>query len=344
MGELDVTAATLVDGIVQPSQLIDQYRRVHTDLRVSLTDRCPLRCLYCVPPGGQAGLPRRLLLDREEIVRVARVATGLGVTKIRLTGGEPLVRADAVAVVAGLAALPTRPQIALTTSGLRLAELAGRLAEAGLGRVNVSLDSVDRSRYARLTGRDRLDQVIAGIDAAVRLMPVKINAVAMRGHNDDEACRLLEFALARGCELRFIEQMPLGDPTVWRRSDMVTADEILERLSVHHTLTALPGRREGAPAERYLVNGGPATVGVIASVTRPFCDECSRLRLTADGQLRSCLFAHAETDLRTALRSGASDLELARVMTACVAAKPRGHKIGLAGFRQPARAMRAIGG
>ncbi|MDR1186029.1 MAG: GTP 3',8-cyclase MoaA [Bifidobacteriaceae bacterium] len=344
MGELDVTAATLAGGIVQPSRLIDQYGRVHTDLRVSLTDRCSLRCVYCVPAGGQAGMPRRLFLDRAEIVRLARVATGLGITKIRLTGGEPLVRRDAVAVVAGLANLAARPRIALTTNGLRLAELAGRLAEAGLTRVNVSLDSLDRDRYARLTGRDGLGQALAGIDAAARLMPVKINAVLMRGHNDDEACRLLEFALARGCELRFIEQMPLGDPTAWRRSDLVTADEVLERLSTRHTLMALPESRQGAPAERYLVDGGPAVVGVIASVTRPFCGDCSRLRLTADGQLRSCLFAHTEADLRSALRDGASDLELARAMIACVATKAPGHKIGRSDFRPPDRLMRAIGG
>ena len=329
--------------------LTDSHGRVHRDLRISLTDRCSLRCVYCMPADGVPWLRDPLLLSTDEIVRLARVAVALGVEEVRLTGGEPLLRPDVVEVVARLGALrspalPAGPELSLTTNALRLAALAQPLREAGLARVNVSLDTLRRDRFTRLTGRDRLAEVLAGIAAAAaaRLAPIKINAVAMRGVNDDELVDLVRFASEHGYEMRFIERMPLDAGHTWSRSEMVTGAEILERLAGSFRLTPAPG--PSAPAARWLVDGGPAAVGVIASVTSPFCATCDRVRLTADGQLRSCLFARAETDLRGLVRRGADDSEIAAAMQRCLVAKAPGHGIDQPGFRQPERPMSAIGG
>ena len=328
--------------------LADSYGRIATDLRISLTDRCNLRCTYCMPAEGLDWLPREDLLSDDEIVRLARIAvTGLGVTEIRLTGGEPLLRRGLPGLVAGMATLRPRPEISLTTNGVGLARLAEPLRAAGLDRLNVSLDTLAPPVFKRLSRRDRLSDVLAGLAAAAAagLSPVKVNTVLMRGVNDHEAPDLLAFCLERGYQLRFIEQMPLDAQHGWQRSEMVTADEILAALSVHYTLTPDdPSVRGAAPAETFVVNGGPATVGVIASVTRPFCGTCDRVRLTADGQIRNFLFARAESDLRTPLRAGASDQEIADQWTRAVAVKLPGHGINDPGFLQPSRPMSAIGG
>ena len=329
-----------------PRRLVDSFGRVASDLRVSVTDRCNLRCSYCMPAEGLDWLPKPELLTFEELSRVISVAVGLGVTSVRLTGGEPLLRRGLPELVRQIAALSPRPAIAMTTNGLGLDRLAVPLREAGLDRVNVSLDTVDRGAFTRLTRRDRLDDVVAGLAAAsdAGLAPVKVNAVAMRGVNDDGVADLLQWCLDRGYQLRFIEQMPLDAQHAWQRSTMVTQAEILDRLGERFTLTPTPQDRGSAPAQTWLVDGGPAIVGVIASVSQPFCGACDRLRLTADGQLRSCLFARSEDDLRSPLRSGASDEELAEQMLALVAAKKAGHGIDDPTFLQPARPMSAIGG
>ena len=327
--------------------LADAYGRVATDLRVSLTDRCNLRCSYCMPAEGLDWLPKPQLLTFEELTRLIGIAVDLGVRTVRLTGGEPLLRRGLPELVAQIAALRPRPKIAMTTNGLGLDRLAGPLAQAGLDRVNVSLDTIDRAAFERLTRRDRLADVITGLRAAADagLTPVKVNAVAMRGFNDESVADLLEWCLERGYELRFIEQMPLDAQHQWDRTSMVTQAEVLERLSERFTLTPTgPDVRGSAPAETWLVNGGPAVVGVIASVSKPFCGTCDRMRLTADGQLRSCLFARTESDLRAPLREGASDAELAEQMQRLMLAKKAGHGIDDPSFLQPDRPMSAIGG
>ncbi|HEV7192468.1 MAG TPA: GTP 3',8-cyclase MoaA [Jatrophihabitantaceae bacterium] len=334
--------------------LVDAFGRVASDLRISLTDKCSLRCTYCMPAEGLAWLPKAERLADDEILRIAAVFVGLGVRTIRLTGGEPLVHPTLVEVVRRLAALQPRPEIALTTNGVSLDRSARALAQAGLDRINVSIDTLDRERFKELTRRDRLDDVLRGVAAAsaAGLRPVKINAVLVRGSNFDEGTTLLGWALRSGYQLRFIEHMPLDADHTWSRESMVTAQEILELLSGEFTL--VPRARENsAPAEEFDVLAGPdqqawttrpARVGIIASVTRPFCRDCDRLRLTADGQLRTCLFARDETDLRGPLRAGASDAELAVLIADAVAGKQAGHGIGTAGFVQPIRTMSAIGG
>ncbi|GAB3683134.1 GTP 3',8-cyclase MoaA [Angustibacter aerolatus] len=326
--------------------LADGFGRVHSDLRVSVTDRCNLRCTYCMPAEGLDWLPRAELLTFEELTRIVRVAVDLGVRTVRLTGGEPLLRRGLPDLVAQLAALTPRPQLAMTTNGLGLDRLAGPLADAGLDRVNVSLDTVDREAFHRLTRRDRLPDVVRGLEAAAAagLHPVKVNAVAMRGVNDEHVADLLDWCLQRGYQLRLIEQMPLDAQHAWQRDAMVTQAEILERLSERFTLSTPPGQRGSAPAETWLVDGGPATVGVVASVSQPFCGSCDRLRLTADGQLRSCLFARDEDDLRGPLRSGVDDETLAVLVRRLVSSKRAGHGIDDPSFLQPQRPMSAIGG
>ncbi|MGW4965744.1 GTP 3',8-cyclase MoaA [Nonomuraea sp. NPDC004186] len=328
--------------------LRDSFGRVATDLRVSLTDKCNLRCTYCMPPEGLDWLPNAQLLTADEIVRLVTIGVEhLGITEVRYTGGEPLIRRELVDIVARTTALSPRPQVSLTTNGIGLARLAEPLAAAGLDRVNVSLDTLDRDTFKRLAHRDRHADVIAGLAAAdaAGLRPVKVNAVLMRDLNDHEAVPLLRWCLDRGYELRFIEQMPLDAQHGWTREGMVTADEILDRLSGGFDLAADDLEERGsAPAERFLVNGGPGRVGVIGSVTRPFCGSCDRVRLTADGQVRNCLFAREESDLKTRMREGASDEELAERWVAAVARKRAGHGIDDPSFLQPARPMSAIGG
>ena len=327
--------------------LVDSFGRVATDLRVSLTDKCNLRCSYCMPPEGLDWLPSAQQLTDDEVVRLVTIAVGQGVREVRFTGGEPLLRRGLVDIVARVSALPERPHTSLTTNGIGLTKVADGLAAAGLGRVNVSLDTLDPERFRTLARRDRLTDVLAGLEAArvAGLDPVKVNSVLLRGVNDDEAVALLRWAVGNAYELRFIEQMPLDAQHGWRRDDMVTADEILALLSLEFDLTPVAASVRGSdPAEIWLVDGGPARVGVIGSVTRPFCGACDRVRLTADGQLRNCLFAREESDLRGALRSGATDEELADRMRAAMWAKLPGHGIDDPGFLQPARPMSAIGG
>jgi cyclic pyranopterin phosphate synthase len=328
--------------------LADSYGRVATDLRVSLTDRCNLRCAYCMPPEGLDWLPSDNVLTAAEIGRLIRIGvTMLGIREVRFTGGEPLLRRDLVQIVGDAAALDPRPEISLTTNGIGLDRRAAALQEAGLDRINVSLDTLRPEVFRKLAYRDRLPDVLEGLAAAAAagLTPVKVNAVLMRGINEDEAGDLLAYCLEREYELRFIEQMPLDAQHGWKRTEMVTADEIFSLLSARFSLTADTERARGAaPAETFLVNGGPARVGVIASVTRPFCGACDRVRLTADGQIRNCLFAREESDLRSALRSGASDEDIAARWKAAVASKLPGHGINDPSFLQPDRPMSAIGG
>jgi cyclic pyranopterin phosphate synthase len=291
---------------------------VHTDLRLSLTDRCNLRCTYCMPAEGLDWLPKPELLTDDELVRLVTVFASMGVRTVRLTGGEPLLRKGLPGLVQRLAALDL--SLSLTTNGLGLERSAQALRDAGLRRVNVSLDTLRPERFLELTRRDRLADVVKGLAAAKRagLDPVKVNTVLMRGVNDDEAGELLAWALDEGYALRFIEQMPLDPQHGWDRTTMLDADEILARLGERWTLTPVEVRGS-APAEQFLVDGGPATVGVVGSVSRPFCGACDRLRLTADGQVRNCL-------------------------QAAVSTKKKGHGIGEPGFVQPDRPMSAIGG
>lgn len=351
-----MTGAELPDPVVRRADaapapggggLVDRHGRVATDLRVSLTDRCNLRCTYCMPPEGLQWLPKVEQLTDDEVVRLVRIGVEhLGIREVRFTGGEPLLRPGLPGIVAAATALRPRPEVSLTTNAIGLSRMAPALAEAGLDRINVSLDTLDRDRFRELTHRDRLDDVLTGLAAAqaAGLTPVKVNAVLLHGLNDVDAVPLLEFCLELGYQLRFIEQMPLDAHHAWTRGRMVTAEDILERLSSRFVLTPDSEERGSAPAERWLVDGGPATVGVIASVTRSFCGACDRTRLTADGQVRNCLFAREESDLRTPLREGATDQELADRWRVATLGKLPGHGIDDPSFLQPARPMSAIGG
>ena len=334
-------------------QLVDRFGRVHRDLRISLTDRCSLRCTYCMPEQGVEWLAKSSILTTDEIVRVAGVLASLGIVEVRLTGGEPLLRRDIVDVVRRVAAIEgvAGPlEVSMTTNGLKLPELAEPLREAGLARVNVSIDTLRRDRFAELTRRDRLDDVLSGIRAARRagFAPLKLNAVPMRGVNDDEIVDLVQFAVDNGAQMRFIEQMPLDAGHTWSRSEMVDAGEILDKLTRRFTLTPI-GERGSSPSQDYLVDGGPTTVGLIASVSAPFCGACDRVRLTADGQIRNCLFAREETDVRATLRDPSLSEEerrsrIAGLFAASVLAKMPGHGINDPSFIQPDRPMSAIGG
>ncbi len=327
--------------------LVDTHGRRAIDLRVSLTDKCNLRCTYCMPAEGLDWLPSPELLTDGELLRLIGIAVGsLGVTEIRFTGGEPLLRKGIVELVRAVSALPTRPEISLTTNGIGFARRAADFAAAGLDRINISLDTLRRDTFTAITRRDRLRDVVDALAAAaaVGLGPVKINAVLLRGVNDAEAPDLLAFAVEHRYALRFIEQMPLDAGHQWARGSMITADEIQQLLSERFTLTPNSAARAGAPAELFDVDGGPATVGIIASVTRPFCGDCDRTRLTADGQIRSCLFSRTETDLRALLRDGACDEDIADAWRIAMWHKLPGHGINDPSFLQPDRPMSAIGG
>ena len=326
--------------------LIDTQGRTVRDLRISVTDRCNLRCVYCMPGEGMTWLPREDILSYEEITRFARLCLEFGVTGIRLTGGEPTVRQDLAVLVRMLAELKDGLDLSVTTNGIKLPEMAPALRDAGLRRVNVSLDTLDRDRFTRLARRDRLHEVLAGLDAAraAGFSPIKVNAVLMRGFNDDEAVPLARWAREHDYELRFIEWMPLDFQKTWDRAQLVTAGEILEQLNAEFPLEAMRVSDPSAPATMYRYLDGRGSVGVIASVTRPFCGHCDRIRLTADGQIRTCLFANREYDFRKALRSGASDDEIAELLYAAVWRKEPGHLINSPLFRQPDRGMSAIGG
>lgn len=352
-------SAAAADAPARPATeagLLDRYGRSATDLRISLTDRCNLRCTYCMPAEGLPILPPQQLLQRDEIARLTRIAVQqLGVRQVRFTGGEPLLRRDLAEIVAACAALQPRPEISLTTNAIGLTSRVDALAAAGLDRINVSLDSVHAETFAQITRRPFLDRVLAGIDAAsaAGLALIKINAVLVRGVNDTQAADLLDWALAGGHQLRFIEQMPLDADHAWSRTDMITAAEIRGRLEERFVLVPDDEPRDGAPAELWRVyprgvDGTAGTllgrVGIIASVTEAFCADCRRTRLTAEGGVRSCLFSHTETDLLGPLRAGATDDELAGLWRDAMWAKPKGHGMDSDSFVQPDRTMSAIGG
>lgn len=342
------------------SGLVDQFGRVATDMRLSLTDKCNLRCSYCMPAEGLAWLAKAKLLTAAEIVRLVGLGVDrLGVRELRLTGGEPLVRADLVEIIAALRRNHPSLPISLTTNGVGLAGKAQALADAGLSRLNVSMDTLHHDAFLQLTRRPFLDQVLAGIEAAdaAGLRPIKVNAVLLRGVNEGHAAELLGWCLERGYELRFIEQMPLDADHGWTRDGMITAAEIRELLAASFELVPDPRARDGAPAERFEVrrHGSPTllgTVGIIASVTEPFCADCRRTRITAEGKVMSCLFSRTEVDLLALLRAGSSpadDDAVAERWQDAMWAKPRAHGMGHPGlgdadFVQPDRSMSAIGG
>ena len=326
--------------------LIDRFGRTARDLRVSITEKCSLRCTYCMPEQGLPAIAREDLLTAPEIGRLVGIAVrDLGVHDVRFTGGEPLMRADLVEIIARSAEVGQGASISMTTNGIGLDKRVDELVAAGLTRVNISLDTVDRDHFARLTRRDRLPAVFAGIHGAQKagLTPLKINAVLMRDTLGG-AIDLLEWSLANGCRLRFIEQMPLDADEAWARDNMVDAQELLDVLGTRFELTAPSREDPSAPAEEWLVNGGPGTVGIIASVTRSFCADCDRTRLTAEGTIRSCLFGDDETDLRSLLRGGADDVIIADWWRAAMWGKQAGHKINADDFIRPLRSMGAIGG
>jgi GTP 3',8-cyclase len=331
-------------------QLVDGYGRVHRDLRISVTDRCNFRCTYCMPAEGMQWLPRSDVLTFEEIERIARVCVErFGIDSIRLTGGEPTVRAHLPVLVGKVAALRVRGDgppvdVALTTNGATLRSVAPDLVAAGLRRVNVSLDTLQHDRFVELTRRDELEHVLEGIDAAVEagLSPVKVNAVVMRGVNDDEIVELATYGREHGVTVRFIEWMPLDADRRWRSDAVVSQAEIVAAIDAVYPVE--PVTRGHQPAERFRYRDGRGEVGVIPSVTRPFCDSCDRIRLTAEGQLRSCLFAVDEVDLRALVRSGAPDDDIADAVRGCVADKWAGHMIGQVQFVRPRRSMSQIGG
>jgi cyclic pyranopterin phosphate synthase len=330
-----------------PRPLIDPFRRRVKDLRISITDRCNFRCTYCMPEEGMQWLDRAELLTYEEQARIARVAVErFGFDAIRVTGGEPTMRAHLPRLFELLA--PLGVDLAMTTNGVRLPELAHDLAAAGLRRVNVSLDSLRRETFLALTRRDELDRVIAGIDAAVDagLDPVKVNAVVIRGVNDDEVVELAAFARDRGIGMRFIEFMPLDATGHWSIDQVVPAREILDRIHAVFPLVDEPAPHAGhvQPAERFRYRDGRGDVGVIASVTAPFCGNCDRVRITAEGKFRTCLFALDEFDLRAVVRAGGSDDDLAAAIEAAVGTKWAGHHIGKVDFVRPSRSMSQIGG
>ena len=328
------------------ARLVDSFGRVHTNLRISVTDRCNIRCTYCMPE-AVTFLPRSDLLTFEEIERLVRVAAGLGVNKVRLTGGEPLVRRDLDRLVTRLAAVAGIDDLGLTTNGMLLADQAQALYNAGLRRINVSLDTLDPARFRALTRRDGLDRVIAGIEAAraVGFSPIKLNAIALKGETEAELVPLARFARDHGAELRFIEYMPL-DAGAWERDKVLLATEMIARLEAEFGPLVPTGDQDPrSPSLDFDYADGSGRVGFIASVSRPFCGNCNRLRLTADGKLRNCLFALDETDLRALLRAEqADDPTLVGALRASVAGKWAGHEINSAQFIQPERLMHAIGG
>jgi cyclic pyranopterin phosphate synthase len=346
LGMPHVKRAHTVDDRPASDDLIDRFGRAARDLRISITEKCSLRCTYCMPAEGLPSIAKSALLTPTEIARLVRIGVhDLGIREVRFTGGEPLVRGDLVEIVAlSHEAAPDIP-LAMTTNGIGLDKKAAALREAGLTRVNVSLDTVDRGHFAELTRRDRLPAVFAGIAGARRagLWPIKVNAVLMRSTLAD-APQLLAWSLEHGTRLRFIEEMPLDAAEAWRREQMVTAAELVRVLSTRFELTEVGRTDPAAPAEEWLVDGGPATVGIIASVTRTFCEACDRTRVTAEGTVRSCLFSDDETDLRTLLRAGADDREIADAWRAAMWNKQAGHGISEPRFTPPLRSMGAIGG
>jgi cyclic pyranopterin phosphate synthase len=342
----DPAAPPSMEGRPDTADLLDRFGRVARDLRISITSACSLRCTYCMPAEGLPVIPMRDLLSADEIGRLVGIAVhDLGVREVRFTGGEPLTRPDLVDIIRASSDIAPGIPLAMTTNGIGLDRKAAALAEAGLTRINVSLDTVDREHFAAVTRRDRLPAVLRGLDAArtAGLGPIKINAVALRETLPD-AGDLLAWALDNDVRLRFIEQMPLDADETWRRDNLVSADELLEELGRRFTLTPAGRDDPSAPAEDWLVDDGPATVGIIASVTRSFCEACDRTRLTAEGTVRSCLFGDDETDLRALLRGGATDADIAERWRGAMWNKQAGHGIDADDFIRPERSMGAIGG
>jgi cyclic pyranopterin phosphate synthase len=330
--------------------LVDNFGRVVRDLRISVTDRCNFRCTYCMPAEGMTWLDRSEVLTYEEIERVARICVEtFGVDSLRLTGGEPTVRAHLPQLIAKLAALRlsdgTKPDIALTTNGATLRNIALELRNAGLDRINVSLDSLKPERFFAMTRRDELHNVLAGIAEAqiAGFSPMKVNAVVERGANDDEILDLVRYGRDNNVEVRFIEFMPLDATNEWERNKVVSQDEIVATIAAEFPLELMPSRG-AAPADRWRFLDGKGTVGVIPSVTHPFCGDCDRVRLTSDGQFRTCLFATDESDIRTLLRNGGTDAEIAELIQVAVGAKWAGHQINQVNFIRPNRSMSQIGG
>jgi len=328
-------------------QLVDSFGRVHNNMRLSVTDRCNIRCFYCMPADNVEFLPRGDLLTFEEIVRVVRTAIPLGIDRLRLTGGEPLVRRDLDVLVRMLVDLPGIIDVGLTTNGILLEEQAHSLREAGLQRLNISLDALDAGIFRRVTRRDGFDRVIAGIAAARRagFDPIKLNAVSVRNLTEDQIVPFGRMARETSTVVRFIEFMPLDSDAAWQREKVLFAHEIIDILSSEFgPLTAIPSKNKNAPSQDYTFADGVGRIGLIASVSRPFCASCNRFRMTADGKLRNCLFSHEENDIRDLLRSGGTDERLAQAMLDCVAAKKEGHEINTSRFLQPDRPMHSIGG
>jgi len=328
-----------------PAGLVDSFGRVHTSLRISVTDRCDFRCVYCMPEDMEF-YPREAILTYEEIVRLTRIAASLGVDKVRLTGGEPLVRRDLPRLIRSLLEPGALRDLSLTTNGSRLEELAPLLWDAGLRRINVSLDSLDPGKFAEITRRPLFDAVMRGLETAARVgfHPIKVNAVAVRGFSEEELVRFAELARTRHFQVRFIEFMPLDGDGAWDRSRVLSQQEILEAISAVYPLERASAPGAPDPATLYRFVDGRGEIGIIPTVTEPFCASCNRIRLTADGKLRHCLFAIEETDLKAPMRAGASDEELAWRFVECVRSKWAGHMINQAQFRKPERNMSQIGG
>jgi cyclic pyranopterin phosphate synthase len=330
-----------------PAPLVDSYGRLHDNLRISVTDRCNIRCFYCMPEHDVEFVERREILDFEEIERFARIAAGLGIVKLRVTGGEPLVRRDLPELIRRLVAIPGIRDLALTTNGVLLPALAEPLYQAGLRRINVHLDTLDRQRFIQITRRDEIDRVLAGLDLCKRLgySKIKLNAVAVKNLVEPDIIPLARYARENGFEVRYIEFMPLDAQNLWNRSKVLLADEIIDTLSREIApLEPVPDPDPRAPASEYAFADGIGRVGFIASVSRPFCLNCNRIRLTADGKLRYCLFAIQEDDVKSLMRSGASDEDIAALIRRNLAAKWEGHEINSAKFVPPPRPMYSIGG
>ena len=326
--------------------MLDPFGRSIEYLRLSITDRCNLRCRYCMPEEGVPALGHGDILSYEELLRIARIAVGLGIRKIRVTGGEPLIRRGVVEFIAQLAVLPGTPEIVLTTNGLRLAELAIPLKEAGLQRVNVSLDTLRPERFRQLTRRDGLAQVLAGLAAAEQagLNPVKVNVIPLKGVNNDELLDFARLTLEHPWEVRFIEFMPISPDLEFSPADRIPMAEVEQLLLPLGPLETLPRRDSAGPARIYRLPGAPGLLGLIPAVSGHFCPECNRLRVTADGRVRGCLFGNQEIDLKTVLRGAGDDQALADLLCKAVGTKPEKHVIGAPGFKTPNRRMHGIGG
>lgn len=328
-------------------QLIDGFGRVHNNLRVSVTDRCNIRCFYCMPADNVEFMPKKHLLSFEEIERVVRIGTTLGIDRVRLTGGEPLVRRDLPKLISRLVEIPGIVDIGLTTNGVLLSEQAQQLRDAGLKRLNISLDALDPEVFKRVTRRDSYDKVVAGIQAArdAGFSPIKLNAVSIKGMTEDQIIPFAELARDTDTEVRFIEYMPLDADSQWQRDKVLFASDIVARLeTTFGTLQPVESSNPNAPAKDFRFADGRGKIGMIASVSQPFCSTCNRFRLTAEGKLRNCLFSLEETDVRGFLRGDGTDEEIAAAMLKCIAAKGAGHQINSADFVQPDRPMYSIGG